>query len=32
MSAGYWTEQHIDDQRKLNLRAAIDKAGATRKS
>jgi hypothetical protein len=23
---GYWTEQHIDDQRKLNLRAAIDKA------
>jgi hypothetical protein len=25
-SFGYWTEQHIDDQRKLNLRAAIDKA------
>jgi hypothetical protein len=26
LSYGYWTEQHIDDQRKLNLRAAIDKA------
>jgi hypothetical protein len=26
LSFGYWTEQHIDDQRKLNLRAAIDKA------
>ena len=25
-SFGYWTEQHIEDQRKLNLRAAIDKA------
>ncbi len=23
---GYWTEQHIDGQRKLNLRASIDKA------
>lgn len=26
LSYGYWTEEHIDDQRKLNLRAAIDKA------
>jgi hypothetical protein len=26
LSYGYWTEQHIDDQRKLNLRTAIDKA------
>ncbi len=26
LSYGYWTERHIDDQRKLNLRAAIDKA------
>jgi len=26
LSFGYWTEQHIDEQRKLNLRAAIDKA------
>lgn len=26
LSFGYWTEQHIEDQRKLNLRAAIDKA------
>jgi len=25
-SFGYWTEQHIEDQRKLNLRAAIDRA------
>ena len=25
-SFGYWTDQHIEDQRKLNLRAAIDKA------
>jgi len=23
---GYWTEKHIDEQRKLNFRAAIDKA------
>ncbi|MGH9557878.1 MAG: hypothetical protein ACRD30_01465, partial [Bryobacteraceae bacterium] len=23
----YWTERHIEDQRRLNLRAAIDKAG-----
>ncbi len=28
MSAGYWTDRHIDAERKLNLRAAIDKAGA----
>ena len=26
LSFGYWTEQHIDDQRKLNLRAALEKA------
>ncbi len=26
ISFGYWTERHIDAQRKLNLRAAIDKA------
>ena len=26
LSYGYWTEQHIEDQRKLNLRTAIDKA------
>ena len=25
---GYWTERHIENQRKLNLRAAIDKAAA----
>ncbi len=25
---GYWTEKHIDSQRKLNLRAAIERAGA----
>lgn len=24
---GYWTEQHIDDQRKLNLRRQIERAG-----
>jgi len=23
---GYWTEKHIDDQRRLNLRAAVEKA------
>ena len=23
---GYWTEKHIENQRKLNLRAAIEKA------
>jgi len=28
MSTGYWTDRHIDTLRKLNLRAAIDKAGA----
>ncbi len=28
MSAGYWTDKHIDAERKLNLRASIDKAGA----
>ena len=27
LSAGYWTERHIDAERKLNLRQAIDKAG-----
>ena len=27
MGFGYWTEKHIDNQRKLNLRAAIEKAG-----
>ncbi len=26
MSFGYWTEKHVDNQRKLNLRAAIEKA------
>jgi len=26
MAFGYWTERHIDAERKLNLRAAIDKA------
>jgi hypothetical protein len=26
MAFGYWTEQHIDGQRKLNLRSSIDKA------
>jgi hypothetical protein len=26
-SAGYWTDRHIDGLRKMNLRAAIDKAG-----
>jgi hypothetical protein len=26
LAFGYWTEQHIEDQRKLNLRAAIDKS------
>jgi len=28
MSSGYWTDKHIEAERKLNLRAAIDKAGA----
>jgi len=27
-STGYWTDRHIDSERKLNLRSAIDKAGA----
>jgi hypothetical protein len=27
MSAGYWTERHIDAERKMNLRSLIDKAG-----
>ncbi|MDP8991282.1 MAG: hypothetical protein M3N41_14525 [Acidobacteriota bacterium] len=27
-SAGYWTDKHLDTERKLNLRAAIDKAGS----
>ena len=27
-SMGYWTDRHIDSERKLNLRSAIDKAGA----
>ena len=26
LSFGYWTEKHIDAERRLNLRAAIDKA------
>src|SRR4029077_13696547 len=26
LAFGYWTERHIDAQRKLNLRAAIDKS------
>lgn len=26
LSFGYWTERHVETQRKLNLRAAIDKA------
>ena len=26
LAFGYWTERHIDSQRKINLRAAIDKA------
>jgi hypothetical protein len=28
MAFGYWTERHIDSQRKMNLRASIDKAAA----
>ena len=27
MSFGYWTDKHVEAQRKLNLRAAIEKAG-----
>ena len=26
LASGYWTERHVDVQRKINLRAAIDKA------
>ncbi|MEQ1948801.1 MAG: hypothetical protein ABL995_16545 [Bryobacteraceae bacterium] len=28
MAAGYWADRHVDAQRKMNLRAAIDRAGA----
>jgi hypothetical protein len=28
MAFGYWTDRHIDAERKLNLRAAIDKAAS----
>lgn len=28
LSYGYYTEKHVDNQRKMNLRAAIDKAAA----
>ena len=28
MGFGYWTDRHIEAERKLNLRAAIEKAGA----
>ena len=28
ISFGYWTEKHIDAQRRLNLRAAVEKAGS----
>lgn len=28
LAFGYWTERHIEQQRKVNLRASIDKAGA----
>ena len=28
MSAGFWTERHIDAERKMNLRSLIDKAAA----
>jgi hypothetical protein len=28
MGFGYWTDKHIEAERKLNLRAAIEKAGA----
>jgi hypothetical protein len=27
LAFGYWSERHIENQRKVNLRAAIDKAG-----
>ncbi len=28
LAFGYWSEKHIENQRKVNLRAAVDKAGA----
>ncbi len=28
LSFGYWTERHLDNQRKLNIRAQVEKAGA----
>src|SRR5450432_721679 len=28
MGFGYWTERHIDAERKINLRTAVEKAGA----
>lgn len=28
MGFGYWTERHIDAERRINLRAAVEKAGA----
>ena len=28
MGFGFWTEKHIDSERRLNMRAAIEKAGA----
>jgi hypothetical protein len=28
LAFGYWTEKHVEQQRKVNLRAAIEKAGA----
>lgn len=31
LSFGYWTEKHIDDQRKINLRREIEKAGTNPK-
>ena len=31
MGFGYWTDRHIEAERKLNLRAAIEKAGARRR-
>src|SRR5690606_38291139 len=27
LAFGYWTEKHVEAQRKVNLRAAIDRAG-----
>ena len=27
MGFGYWTERHMDAERRLNFRAAIEKAG-----